>query len=48
VVKASPVVLGAGVPVPAREFDAVRLALTGARPLPSGVVVLHDARRDTP
>jgi dihydrofolate reductase len=48
VVKLSPVVQGAGVPVLARAFDPVRFELSEARPLPSGVVVLHYARRGTP
>jgi dihydrofolate reductase len=44
IVKLSPVVVGAGVPVLAHGFDPLRLELAGARPLPSGVVVLHYRR----
>lgn len=44
VVKLSPVVAGSGIPVLAREFDPARLTLSSARPLASGVVVLHYVR----
>jgi dihydrofolate reductase len=44
VIKLSPVLAGAGIPVLAQGFEARRLSLTGTHPLPSGVVVLHYRR----
>ena len=42
-VKLNPVVAGNGVPLLRRDFDPRRLILREARPLPSGVVLLHYA-----
>ncbi len=47
VVKLNPLVAGSGVPLAARDFDPRRFTLTEARPLASGVVVLHYTRPAT-
>jgi dihydrofolate reductase len=44
VIKLSPVIAGTGIPLVSRGFDPTRFTLTGATPLPSGVVILRYTR----
>lgn len=47
IVKLNPIVAGSGIPLVGREFDPHRFTLLDARPLATGVVILHYARPET-